>query len=128
MIAVRDDDGHQGVFSITDGIGEKVGTFAQSESDTYKYSGTVTGYYPAEMLQEDGSIKWPTTQKYSKELTGVPMTATATIAEGGTVFNFDGLGGVLQLILTVPGGNLPMKSITVSADNLENPVSLDCTG
>ena len=127
-IAVEDASGHQGLFGITDGIGEKVGTFAQSEDDKYEYSGTVTGYYPAEILQENGSIKWPTAQKYSKELTGVPMKATATITEGGTVFNFDGLGGVLQLVLTVPEGDLPMKSITVSADNLESPISLDCIG
>ena len=127
-IAVMDASGHQGIFGITDGIGEKVGTFAQSEDDKYAYSGEVTGYYPAEILQENGSIKWPTAQKYSKELTGVPMKATATITEGGTVFDFDGLGGVLQLVLTVPGGDLPMKSITVSADNLDNPISLDCIG
>ncbi len=127
-IAVKDASGHQGIFGITEGVGEKVGTFAQSESDTYEYSGTVTGYYPAEMLQEDGSIKWPTAQKYSKDLTAVPMSATATIAEDGTVFSFDGLGGVLQLILTVPGGDLPMKSITVSADDLDDAISLDCTG
>ncbi len=127
-IAVKDASGHQGIFGIADGVGKKVGTFAQSESDTYEYSGEVTGYYPAEMLQEDGSIKWPTAQKYSKVLTDVPMTATATITDGGTVFNFDGLGGVLQLILTVPGVDLPMKSITVSADNLNEPISLDCIG
>ncbi len=127
-IAVMDASGHQGIFGITDGVGEKVGTFAQSEDDKYEYSGEVTGYYPAEILQENGSIKWPTAQKYSKELTGVPMKATATITEGGTVFNFDGLGGVLQLVLTVPGGDLPMKSITVSADNLDNPITLDCIG
>ena len=127
-IAVMDASGHQGIFGITDGIGEKVGTFAQSEEDKYAYSGEVTGYYPAEILQDNGSIKWPTAQKYSKELTGVPMKATATITEGGTVFDFDGLGGVLQLVLTVPGGDLPMKSITVSADNLDNPITLDCIG
>lgn len=125
-ISVTDGSGNIGLFELIEGAGETLGMFQQKDGPTL--SGTVNGYYPASILQDDGTILWPAEQTYSKELTGIPMTATATIADGGTNFNFKSLGGVLQLVLTHTEGDLPLKSITVSADNLETPITVNCQG
>ena len=104
-------------FVLTEGVGETTGTFEQPESDTKVYSGEVTAYYPASMLQADGSLVWPESQTWSGKLTGVPMVATATVAGGEAEFGFTNLGSVLQLVLTSTEGEIPLKSITLSADN-----------
>lgn len=117
----------QATFNLVEGVGEILGKFAQEGTATL--SGEVTGYYPASILNSDGTVLWPTAQKWSESLTGIPMTASATITGGsGTEFCFESLGGMLQLVLTTTEGSLPMKSITVSADNLATPIVLDCAG
>lgn len=125
-IAVTDGE-TQATFNLVEGVGEILGKFAQEGTATL--SGEVTGYYPASILNSDGTVLWPTAQKWSESLTGIPMTASATITGGsGTEFCFESLGGMLQLVLTTTEGSLPMKSITVSADNLATPIVLDCAG
>lgn len=125
-IAVTDGE-TQATFNLVEGVGEILGKFAQEGTATL--SGEVTGYYPASILNSDGTVLWPTAQKWSESLTGIPMTASATITgESGTEFCFESLGGMLQLVLTTTEGSLPMKSITVSADNLATPIVLDCAG
>lgn len=114
----------QGEFKLVEGAGKTLGKFEQVSGPAL--SGSVTGYYPASLLQ-DGSVVWPTYQKYSEKLTGVPMSATATVSPSGTNFSFESIGGVLQLVLTSSEGDIMMKSITVSADNLAHPVTLDCS-
>lgn len=126
QIAVINGSNNQGLFNLIDGVGETLGKFEQAGGTVL--SGEVTGYYPAAMLQKDGSIVWPTEQKYTTSMTGIPMTATATIEDGGTEFRFKSIGSVMQLVLTSQEGDLMMKSITVSADNMDTPISLDCQG
>ena len=119
-------DGNKvGQFRLIEGVGETIGRFKQESGPDL--AGEVTAYYPASLLQ-DGSVVWPTDQKYSASLTGVPMSTTATVSPSGTYFSFQSLGGVLQLVLTSNEGEILMKSITVSADNLDSPVTLDCRG
>lgn len=104
-------------FVLTEGVGETTGTFEQPESDTKVYSGDVTAYYPASVLQADGSLVWPESLTWSGKLTGVPMIASSTVDGSEAEFNFRNLGSVLQLVLTSTDGEKILKSITISADN-----------
>lgn len=89
-IAVADGEENQGIFNLIEGAGEILGKFQQASGPAL--TGDVTGYYPASLLQADGTLSWPAIQNYSKELTGIPMAASAAIAEeGGTNFNFKNL-------------------------------------
>ena len=124
QISVIDDSNNQGLFNLIDGVGETLGKFQQTTGTTL--SGTVTGYYPASLLQEDGTLFWPAEQTYSKELTGIPMTAFATIAEeGGTNFNFKNLGGVLQLVFSTKTEGITVTSITL--EHNRKPLSEEFT-
>lgn len=114
QIAVTDGTS-QATFSLIDGAGETVGKFEQEDGGTL--SGNVTGYYPASLLDQDGTLVWPASQKYTESMSGIPMTANATVGNDGTTFRFKNLGAVLQLVLTHAEGDLPMKNITISAAN-----------
>lgn len=111
-ISVTDGSGNIGLFELIEGTGETLGMFQQKDGPTL--SGTVTGYYPASILQDDGTILWPAEQTYSMELTGIPMTATATIADGGTNFNFKSIGGVLQLVVSTTVAGITIDKIVLS--------------
>lgn len=113
-IAVVDGNGRQGLFNLVDGAGRSLGKFEQTEGDAV--SSKVTGYYPSTLVLEDGTMSWPAVQKYSKDLTSIPMMATATVAEGGTDFEFESIGGVLQLLLSSGDREIKLKRIIISAD------------
>ncbi len=115
-IAVTDGT-HRGKFELIEGARTTAGKFSQAEDDDQTYGNDVTGFYPASLLQEDGSLAWPYIQKWSEAITGMPMTASASLEEEEATFNFKSLGGVLQLVLTTPSGYTKMKTITISAEN-----------
>ncbi|MCQ2051565.1 MAG: fimbrillin family protein [Bacteroidaceae bacterium] len=124
-----------GNFILTDGAGTTSGTF---EFDGEIGTGTFWAYYPATDAENyvDMISTWrATAQTYTAgKITNSPMTASFTIAANSfkskrpapTTVTFTNLGGILRL--TVKNSeNVSISKITVCADQLESPITLDCS-
>ena len=108
------------VFTLNNEYAEKsTGEFTGSSLDDDTY----TAYYPADY---DGT-SWPTAQTYEENNIpdGVPMKAENVEVADGTVapISFKNEGGILRLNLK---GEAKVTSITISATNLTNPITLSC--
>ena len=116
-----------GKFTLTDGdAGKTSGTFVGEElSATVQY----IAYYPATNAETilKATSTWPTNQTYHGEnnITGCPMVSDIFKVSAPFV-QFTNLGGILRL--TVKNSeNVSIKKITVCADQLESPITLDCS-
>lgn len=126
-----------GNFILTDGAGTTSGTF-EFDGEGKIGTGTFWAYYPATDVNfVDIMSTWSaTTQTYTAgKITNSPMmTASFTIAANSfkskrpapTTVTFTNRGGILRL--TVKNSeNVSIKKITVCADQLESPITLDCS-
>ena len=113
-IHVKDNSSNSATFTLDNGAGTTKGTFVQDGEGT-KLSGEVQAYYPASLVQEDGSLVWPAEQTSA---TVVPMYSTQTLGGTGTeTFPFASLGAMLQIVFTTPQTDVTLKSITLKDDN-----------
>ena len=106
-------------FTLTEGANTTTGKF---QGTLPTEDGTYTACYPATYNGTD----WPNEQTYTEgNITGSPMTADVTVS-GGKVsgpLSFKNAGGILRLTVK---GTAKVKSITVSATNLLNDITLNC--
>ena len=109
-------------FKLTSEPGSTTGKF---EGITPTVDGEYTAYYPATYNGTD----WPTSQTYTAgNITGSPMTAQVEVVSGvvaGTV-QFRNAGGILRLTVKNTE-SVSISKITVCADELESPITLDCS-
>ena len=109
-------------FKLTSEPGSTTGKF---EGITPTVDGEYTAYYPATYNGTD----WPTSQTYTVgNITGSPMTAQVEVVSGvvaGTV-HFRNAGGILRLTVKNTE-SVSISKITVCADELESPITLDCS-
>ena len=97
-------------FTLQGEGGTTEGTFA-CQSSPFEGGDAVEAYYPASLVQEDGSLVWPAEQTSA---TVVPMYSTQTLGGTGTeTFPFASLGAMLQIVFTTPQAGVTLKSITV---------------
>lgn len=112
-------------FKLTSEPGSTTGKF---EGITPTVDGEYTAYYPATY----NGTNWPTSQTYTAgNITGSPMTAQVEVVSGvvaGTV-QFRNAGGILRLTVKNEENeeNVSISKITVCADELESPITLDCS-
>ena len=108
----------ENTFTLEEGAGTTSGTF---ESMTSLTNGNYTAYYPTTY---DGTT-WPTAQTYTAgNITGSPMKATfKDTKDVEPSLSFKNEGGILRLKLK---GTAKVKSITISATELTNPITLNC--
>ncbi|MCQ2058026.1 MAG: fimbrillin family protein [Bacteroidaceae bacterium] len=123
-----------GNFILTDGAGTTSGTFEGSSTGV-----GLMAYYPATDVENFADIMstWPaTTQTYTAgKITNSPMIASFSIAANSfkskrpapTTVTFTNLGGILRLTVKNEEENVSIKKITVCADQLESPITLDCS-
>lgn len=113
------------VFTLKDGdAGKTSGTFMGENLDPSK---KYIAYYPVNENFKDILTTWPTNQTYHGEnnITGCPMISSTFRGSDKSV-TFTNLGGILRL--TVKNSeNVSIKKITVCADQLESPITLDCS-
>lgn len=122
-----------GNFKLIEGAGTTSGTFEGSSTGV-----GLMAYYPATDVENFADIMstWPaTTQTYTAgKITNSPMIASFTIAANShktkrpapTTVTFTNLGGILRLTVKNEE-NVSIKKITVCANELENPITLDCS-
>ncbi|MCQ2058221.1 MAG: fimbrillin family protein [Bacteroidaceae bacterium] len=115
-----------GKFTLTDGdAGKTSGTFVGEELNATKQ---YIAYYPATNAETilKATSTWPTNQTYrGNNITGCPMVSEIFKVSAPFV-KFTNLGGILRL--TVKNSeNVSIKKITVCADQLESPITLDCS-
>ena len=107
-------------FTLTGGENTTSGTF----EGTAPADGTYTVYYPSDY---DGAT-WPASQAYTAgNISGTPMKASVTVS-GGAVpesISFRNEGGILRLKVKNDDGAC-VKSITIHAEELTSPITLDC--
>lgn len=115
------------VFTLTNGdAGKTSGTFVGEELNP---SAQYIAYYPVNENFKDIDT-WPTNQTYHGEnnITGCPMISSIFRGSDKSV-TFTNLGGILRLTVkkeeNVSIKNI--KKITVCADELESPITLDCS-
>ena len=126
-IHVKDNSSNSATFTLDNGAGTTKGTFVQDGEGT-KLSGEVQAYYPASLVQEDGSLVWPAEQTSA---TVVPMYSTETLGGTGTeTFAFASLGAMLQIVFTTSQTDVTLKSITLKDDNatLSGTFTVDGSG
>lgn len=137
MVQITNPIANIGNFILTDGAGTTSGTF-EFDGEGEIGTGNFWAYYPATDAENyvDMISTWrATTQTYTAgKITNSPMTASFTIAANSfkskrpapTTVTFTNLGGILRL--TVKNSeNVSIKKITVCADQLESPITLDCS-
>lgn len=129
----NDTDGYNVVWSEGDTFTLDGNTFTLSEGATTtkgKFTGTIpsdgsyTAYYPATY---NGTV-WPVSQTYQAGMgiSFAPMTASVTVSGGiASPAVFENVGGILR-ITARNDKNVTVKSITVNADELAGPITLDC--
>ena len=109
-------------FKLTSEPGSTTGKF---EGITPTVDGEYTAYYPATY----NGTNWPTSQTYTAgNITGSPMTAQVEVVSGvvaGTV-QFRNAGGILRLTVKNTE-SVSISKITVCADELKSPITLDCS-
>ncbi len=116
-------------FTLESGEGTPNGTFTGSA--TLNTGIEYMALYPASIYSNPyDKTKWPaTTQTYTAgKITNSPMFATFTVNENNQIptVSFKNMGGILRL--TVKNSeNVSIKKITVCADQLESPITLDCS-
>ena len=111
------------IFTLESGEGTTKGTFTGPLPADNEY----TAYYPSNY---DGTT-WPSYQTYTENnIMGLPMTASVTIKDGKVPasVNFTYVGGILRLTMRndSEGKSRSVKSITVLAQELSDPITLDC--
>ena len=112
-ILVRDGDGNEAAFVLTDGAGTTVGTFGKkSGSDV---SGTVDAFYPASVGE---SMEWPSQQTNGQVC---PMYATQSVSSQEGTFRFSSPGAMLQIVFSTASKGIVLKSITIK--DAEKPLS-----
>ena len=105
-------------FDLQRGAGTTEGTFACTESP-FKSGEAVEAYYPASLVQADGSLKWPDKQDKN---TIVPMYSKKTLgSKDAESFSFASLGAVLQIVFNSKQEDVTLKSITIKDGS--NPLS-----
>ena len=87
--------------------------------------------YPASIYSKSyNKTKWPaTTQTYTAgKITNSPMFATFTVNEKDQIptVSFKNMGGILRLTVKNTE-SVSISKITVCADELESPITLDCS-
>lgn len=117
-----------GEFTLTDGdAGKTSGTFVGEELNATKQ---YIAYYPATNAETilKATSTWPTNQTYHGEnnITGCPMVSEIFKVSAPFV-KFTNLGGILRLTVKNEEKNVSIKKITVCADQLESPITLDCS-
>ncbi len=129
----NDNDGYNVVWSDGDTFTLDGNTFTLSEgaaTTNGKFTGimpsdgTYTAYYPATY---DGTA-WPASQTYQAgmDISFAPMTASVTVSGGiASPAKFENVGGILR-ITARNGAGIIVKSITVNAEGLASPITLDC--
>ena len=99
-------------FTLSDGAGTTKGTFAQDGEVTF--NNEVQAYYPSTLVQDDGSLVWPSTLTNNQT---VPMYSTKTLsATEDETFSFSSLGSVFQLIFSTESKDVVLQSIELKAD------------
>lgn len=110
-------------FKLTSEPGSTTGKF---EGITPTVDGEYTAYYPATY----NGTNWPTSQTYTAgNITGSPMTAQVEVVSGvvARTVQFRNAGGILRLTVNNEEENVSIKKITVCADQLKSPITLDCS-
>lgn len=115
-------------FKLTSKPGSTTGKF---EGITPTVDGEYTAYYPATY----NGTNWPTSQTYTAgNITGSPMTAQVEVVSGvvARTVQFRNAGGILRLTVNIEENeeneeNVSISKITVCADELESPITLDCS-
>ncbi|MBQ0095166.1 MAG: hypothetical protein KBT49_05220 [Bacteroidetes bacterium] len=115
-------------FKLTSEPGSTTGKF---EGITPTVDGEYTAYYPATY----NGTNWPTSQTYTAgNITGSPMTAQVEVVSGvvARTVQFRNAGGILRLTVNIEENeeneeNVSISKITVCADELESPITLDCS-
>lgn len=121
QICVKDAS-ESAIFTLTDGAGTTVGTFAGSAS----FSGEVEAFYPASIASE-GSLVWPATQQNNQV---APMYCKNTLSGEGDVFSFSSLGAMLQIVFNSTVADIVLKSIEIKdgQKNLSGEFTVDGNG
>ena len=103
-----------GSYTLVSDPGSTKGTFKGKDLVDVAY----IAYYPKGYM----GVNWPTTQTYTEgNITGFPMKAIHE--SGSSTLKFTNEGGILRLAVK---GTATVKSITVSAQGLSAPITLDC--
>ncbi len=106
-----------GYYKLVSDPGSTKGTF-QKDKGKDLVDVAYTAYYPKGYM----GVNWPTTQTYTEgNITGFPMKAIHEA--GSSTLKFTNEGGILRLAVK---GSAKVKSITVSAQGLSAPITLDC--
>ena len=107
-------------FTLTEGAGTTEGTFREDGTPVdFSTEKEVEAFYPASLVQADGSLKWPDKQDKN---TIVPMYSKQTLGGTGTEnFSFASLGAMLQIVFNTEQENITLKSITLKDGT--NPLS-----
>lgn len=100
-------------FTLVDGAGTTKGTFVQDTPESIHLSGTVEGFYPADIVEQEGGpiFIWPAVQKIDQ---GAPMYCKKTLTGSETEeFGFSNLGAVMQIAFSTPQNDVILKSIEI---------------
>ena len=106
-----------GYYKLVSDPGSTKGTFQKDKGKDLDGVAYIA-YYPNGYM----GVNWPTTQTYTEgNITGFPMKAIHEA--GSSTLKFTNEGGILRLAVK---GSAKVKSITVSAQGLSAPITLDC--
>lgn len=118
-------------FTLESGEGTPNGTFTGSA--TLNTGTEYMALYPASIYSNSyDKTTWPATTQTCTvgKITNSPMFATFTVNEKNQIptVSFKNMGGILRLtVKNTESVSIKIKKITVCADELESPITLDCS-